>query len=298
MRFDVVTFGSAFVDVYLGSSEFKKIGPALCEVYGGKIDVAKLVITTGGGATNTAVGFERLGFQTAAVCAVGRDHWGLFVRKELKKEGVSPLYIQQNEAPTSYSTILVAEDGGRTALVYRGASSHLSAAQVDWEKLDPGWFYVSSLGGDFNLLARIIRASQKKKIRVALNPGSQEIRAREKLKQFLPHVEVLLVNRTEAAALGKIAGPKVIAVTAGREGASVRVGKKEFKAPAIKVETIEETGAGDAFGSGFVAGIISGLKPQEALKMGLVNGAAVTREFGPKAGLLFAPEINAWLKKL
>lgn len=298
MRFDVVTFGSAFVDVYLASKEFKKSGSLMCQIYGGKIGVEKLVITTGGGATNTAVGFERLGFQTAAVCCVGRDHWGLFVRQELKKEGVSPLYIQQAEAPTSYSTILVDSGGGRTALIYRGASNYTSGAKIEWEKLEPNWFYVSSLGGDFNLLARIIRASQKKKIRVALNPGSQEIKAAAKLKQFLPFVEVLLLNRQEAGLLGKISGPKVVAVTGGRDGASVICDGKIFKAGAVKVKTTEETGAGDAFGSAFVAGIISGLKPREALKMGLINGAAVTTNFGPKAGLLFAPEMAQWMKKL
>ena len=297
MRFDVVSFGSAFVDVYLGSPGFKKVGPALCEVYGGKIDVSKMVMTTGGGATNTAVGFERLGLQTAAVCAVGKDDWGLFVRKELQREGVSPLYVQQVDAPTSYSTILVAADGGRTALVYRGASNELSGSQVEWDKLDPRWFYVSSLGGNFNLLSQIIRQAQKQGIKVALNPGSQEIRAREKLRQFLPHVDVLLLNRQEAEALGRISGPKIIAVTEGKQGASLTSGKKKLKTPAVKVKTVEETGAGDAFASGFVAGIINGLKPETALKMGVLNGAAVTTQFGPKAGLLFATEMNQWLKK-
>lgn len=296
MNFDVVTFGSAFVDVYLPVPDFK--------LSGSKIAVEKVVITTGGGATNTAVGFERLGLQTAAVYCVGVDHWGLFVRQELKREGVSPLYIQQSPEATSYSTILVTPDGGRTALVFRGASNQLAGSQVDWDKLDPKWFYVSSLGGNFDLLARIIRHSQKKKIKIAFNPGSQEIRARDKLKPFLAYLEVLLVNRTEFEALGKVsglpaqAGPKIIAVTNGRQGAGLILGKKVIKVPAVAVKTIEETGAGDAFASGFVAGLINGLKPETALLMGLINGAAVTREFGPKAGLLFAPEMNAWLKKI
>src|SRR3972149_10630433 len=140
MRFNVVTFGSAFVDVYLTSPDFKLLrcrcsptGVAICDVYGAKINVAKMVMTTGGGATNVAVGLERLGLQTGCVCMVGHDDWGLFVRKELRKEGVSPLYIQvDDQAPTSYSTMLVSEAGGRSALVYRGASSQLSWHQVAW----------------------------------------------------------------------------------------------------------------------------------------------------------------------
>jgi ribokinase len=318
MNFSVACFGSAFVDVYLQSPDFKVIragssptGVALCEVYGGKIAVAKMAITTGGGATNVCVGLERLGLQTAAVCAVGDDHWGLFVRQNLKREGVSLLYVQQVDAPTSYSTILVAEDGGRSALVYRGASSQLSWQKVEWDKLDPDWIYISSLGGDFNFLTKIIRHAQEKKISVAFNPGSHEISSLKKLRPFLGYLDVLLVNLQEAAKLtehlpkskdeifadlGKLNIP-IVVVTEGRGGASLVVKRKVKHLPALKVDTVEETGAGDAFASGFMAGIIQGLKPEEALKMGLANGASVTTAFGPKEGLLFTPDMRRWLKK-
>lgn len=318
MKFDVVTFGSAFVDVYLSSDDFKMVktsssptGVAMCEVYGGKLLMKDQVITTGGGATNAAVGFERLGLQTGAVCCVGRDDWGLFIRKELKKEGVSLEYIQQVDEPTSYSTILVGKDGGRSALVYRKASNLLSWHKVEWSKLDPKWFYVSSLGGDLTMLTKIIRVAQDKGIKVALNPGSKEIEAGEKLKSFLPHVDVLLVNREEAAKLCKHEtsnlkaiyrdiskfGAKVVTITDGRKGAVVFQDGELVKLPAKKNKTVEETGAGDAFGCGLVAGLIRELSLKEALKMGVLNGAAVTRYFGPKKGLLFKPEMDKLLKK-
>jgi len=318
MKFDVVTFGSAFVDVYLTSSDFKIIksgksptGVALCEVYGGKIGVEKMVMTTGGGATDTAVGFERLGLETGCVCCVGKDDWGLYVRKELLREGVSPLYIQQVEEHTSYSTILVSKEGGRSALVYRGASNQLSWRKVGWKKLRPRWFYVSSLGGDLNMLAKIVRIAEKKGIKLALNPGSKEIAAREKLKAFLPHVEVLLVNRQEAARLTKNMfknrekilrevsklGAKMVAVTEGRQGATLLVGKKRLVASAIKTKSVEETGAGDAFGCGLTAGLIKGLSLEKALKLGVMNATSVVQHFGPKKGLLFEPDVNRWLKK-
>ncbi|AKM78848.1 MAG: Carbohydrate kinase [Candidatus Beckwithbacteria bacterium GW2011_GWB1_47_15] len=313
MKFDVVVFGSAFVDAYLTSPDFKIVksdksptGVALCEVYGGKVALDKMVMTTGGGATNVAVALERLGLQTAAVCCVGRDDWGLFVRKKLRQEGVSRLYVQQVAEPTSYSTILVSGDGGRSALVYRGASNKLSWQKVEWEKLTPDWFYVSSLGGDLAMLTKIARHAQKQGIRMALNPGSKEIAAGEKLTTFLPHIEVLLLNRQEAASLthhqfasrdeilkdvAKL-GSRVVAVTEGRRGATLVSGKVKLNLPAVKAKTIEETGAGDAFGAGLVAGIIKGFSLEQALKLGLTNGASVTEHFGPKEGLLFEPEIK------
>ena len=88
-----------------------------------------------------------------------------------------------------------------------------------------------------------------------------------------------------------------MAITESKAGAELIVGRKKLKQAAVKVETVEETGAGDAFASGFMTGIINGLKPESALKMGVINGAAVTTAFGPKAGLLFTPEMNQWLKR-
>ncbi|MEA3355087.1 MAG: carbohydrate kinase family protein [Patescibacteria group bacterium] len=307
MKFDVVTFGSAFVDVYLSSDDFK----SMCKVEGGKWTIKNQVITTGGGATNVAVGFERLGLQTAAVCCVGKDDWGLFVRKELKKEGVSLIYVQQVDEPTSYSTILVDKDGGRSALIYRKASNRLAWHKVNWDKLSPEWFYISSLGGDLTMLTKIIRVAQDRKIKVALNPGSKEIEAYDKLIQFLPHVDVLLVNREEAAKLTKHKvgnldaiykdiskfGAKVIAITNGRRGAVVFQEGEMVKMPAEKSKAVEETGAGDAFGCGLVAGLVKGFELKKALKMGLKNGAAVVEHFGPKKGLLFETEMGSILKK-
>lgn len=317
MKFDVVTFGSAFVDVFLESPDFKVVksdkvkgGVALCEVYGGKVAVKQLTITTGGGATNNAVGFERLGLQTAAVCCVGSDDWGLFVRKQLASEGVSPLYVQiDKKAQTSYSTILVADDGGRTVLAYRGASNRLSWAKVDWGKLMARWFHVSSLGGDLALLTKIIRTAQSRKIRVSLNPGNSEL-GMERLRSFLPHLDTLLLNQNEAEKLlgvkGEAAveqklkalGAKRVVITRGRKGAVLwEEGGPVTRQGIYKVKAREETGAGDAFGTGFVGGLLLGHTTQAALKIAAANSASVVTQVGAKAGLLFGPDVNQWLKK-
>jgi len=207
--------------------------------------------------------------------------------------------------------MLVSKEGGRSALIYRKASSQLSWHKVAWKKLNPAWFYVSSLGGDLNLLTKIVRESQAKGIKVALNPGSKEIQAGDKLKKFLPSLEVLLLNRQEAARLTKHEfgnieaivrdvmkmGVKVVAITEGRKGATVVKEGRVVKLPSFKTKNVEETGAGDAFGTGLVAGLIKGYSLDKALKLGLSNGASVVSEFGPKKGLLFATDASKWLAK-
>ncbi len=202
---------------------------------------------------------------------------------------------------TSSSTILVGNDGGRTILVYRAASNLLSWHQVDWDRLDAEWLYVSSLGGDFTLLSRIIRLSKEKAIKVAFNPGSQELDERDKLKKLLPAVDVLIVNKQEALTLLSkrvvnkedliTLGSNLVVLTDGRNGTTVYTANGvTFHQPIIKAKTREETGAGDAFGSSFIAGLLYDLPIEKALRLAACNAAQVVEHIGPKEGLLFLPE--------
>jgi len=321
MKFDVATFGSAFVDVYLKSKGLKRIktnkiktGKALCAQHGAKIAVDELVIASGGGATNNAVAFERLGLQAACVACVGSDHWGLFIKKKLKSEGVSLLYLQESDKNhTSYSNILVSDDGSRTILVYRGASSDLSWYKVDWDRLNARWFHVSSLGGDLALLSKILSTARYKDIPVSINPGSKELKQKERLLGYLDQVKVLFVNQQEAASLTGVSfkdeekikeklsklGPEWVVMTKGRKGsvAIKKGGEEEYKMGIFKVETIEETGAGDAFGSGFVAGQLLDYSVKDCLKLGAANAASVTTKMGCKEGLLWAPDIEKVMRR-
>lgn len=320
LKFDVATFGSAFVDVYLKSKGLKRIetnkvktGKALCAPHGAKIGVDELVIASGGGATNNAVAFERLGLQAACVSGVGKDHWGLFIKKKLRSEGVSLLYLQESDKHhTSYSNILVSDDGSRTILVYRGASNDLSWYKVDWNRLNARWFHVSSLGGDLALLSKILSTARHKDIPVSLNPGSAELKQKESLLRFLDQVKVLFVNKQEAANLTGIGlkdeekikknlqklGQEWVVMTKGRKGSmAISRDGEMHKMGIFKVKTIEETGAGDAFGSGFVAGQLLEYSIPDCLKLGAANAASVTTKIGPKEGLLWKPEIKEWFKK-
>src|SRR3989344_6551663 len=99
--YDVITIGTASRDVFLQSEAFKifkdpehlkKIGfpegEAQCFALGGKLEIEKPVLTTGGGATNAAVTFARQGFKTAAIIKVGHDEDGDALVSELRLEGV------------------------------------------------------------------------------------------------------------------------------------------------------------------------------------------------------------------
>ena len=316
MKFDVVTFGSAFHDVYITSDEFKlqksDEGVLLCEGYGKKVIVKERVATTGGGATNAAVCLERLGLRTAIVACLGTGHWGRMVKSQLKDEGVSLLYLQSViDKPTSSSIALVGRDGGRTVLVHRAASDCLSWHHVDWKRLNAQWAFVTSLGGDLDFLAKLTRWTREKGVKLAFNPGRKEIKKRSAVKKLLKYVAVLIMNRQELCEFlevgvnDEISSEQILAlqaniimITDGKKGCRVYTQDgKEFFQKATPVKPVEETGAGDSFGSTFVAGLIKGMSIPDCLQMAAFNASEVVQAIGPKNGLLFWPEMKKRMKK-
>ena len=316
--FDVISFGSAVLDVFVKSPELKILktdkvftGEALIVPYGAKCEVEKLVVTSGGGGTNTAVGFARLGLKAAVVARCGWDFAGKLIRKELKKEKVDDsLLVQIEGEETDYSTILIGPGGNRTILVYRGGT-RLEKSVINWSRLKTRWFFIASLEGNLSLLAELLKFAQKNKIKVAINPGRREIGKRKKLLSLLSKVDVLIINREEAAKLvgEEYFDPKVfqkaalvseglIAVTKGKDGVVLFDQKDNLLVSGgFKTEMADATGAGDGFGVGFVSGLIKGWSLEKALKLGVSNGAAVVTEIGAKAGLLYEKNLHNWLKK-
>ena len=307
MKYDVVTFGSAILDVFLESPDFQIVKPVknsfsqsfLQIPYGVKSEVENLVMTSGGGGTNTAVGFSRLGLKSAVVARCGWDFAGKIIRTEIKKEKVSDQFLAQQEGEkTDYSTILVGPDGNRTILVWRGGT-RLENQMIDWSSLNSFWFYISSLEGNLDLLAEIIGFAQKNHIKVALNPGKREIKEKESLKKLL-NVDVLLLNQEEAKLLGDLSFLKktIIALTEGEKGIKFFDPQKGWgEMEAFKVKMVDQTGAGDGFGCGFVSGLFKGFDLGKALRLGVANGASVVGKIGAKEGLLKEMEANFWLEK-
>src|SRR3989344_4869800 len=109
--FDIVSIGSATRDVFLGVDDFKRIkspdfstGEALCLPYASKLEIKKMVFTSGGGGTNAAITFARQGFKTACISVVGNDFNGEELLSGLAKEGVETKYFQKHDDDfTAYS---------------------------------------------------------------------------------------------------------------------------------------------------------------------------------------------------
>lgn len=295
MMYDIISIGSAVLDGLLKSSQF----PLGMKHVGGKIEVDEMVLVSGGGGTNTAAGFSRMGLKTACVARFGDDLFGQYLLKDLEKESFDKKYLIPRKGDnTDYSTILVNPDGSRTILVYRG-KTRIEETLFPWKALEETkWLYIASIEGNVDLLTKVIEKAVSQGVLVALNPGSRELKEKEKLQDLFPKVEALILNREEAEMFGTEeiinSGTKVVVVTNGKQGAKLFSAEKKLFAESFSGPALDETGAGDAFSSGFVSGLVKGYPLEKALKLGMSNGHSVVTKLGGKEGLLYENEIDLW----
>ena len=314
-NYDVVSIGSAVLDIFMKSDKFRVVqsgdipgGIAMCEVYGGKMEVEEVQIVSGGGATNTAVSFARKELKAAVIAEMGNDPQSLLVHKDLEEDQVDTRFLVQEQGETTaVSVVLIAEDGGRSIMVHRGAAAMLTKQDLPLEDIETRWVHISSLGGNMDLLKTILMWAKAKKVRVSLNPGLKEIKHKEKLLPLLPMVEILFVNRDEAKELWGIdysdeslwksmqslPGAYVSVITDGARGGKVSAnGKVSFYEGEKVKKVVDTTGAGDAFASGMIAAVLYGKTYEQAVLWGIKNATSVLHYVGAKKGLLTLSEIN------
>ncbi len=318
--FDVISIGSATRDAFLISKEFRFIrsdefptGVGECVSFGSKIELDKLVLTTGGGATNSATTFARLGLKSAIITKLGDDSSGGEVLAQLKADQVDASMVRTVKGgETAYSSILTAENGERSILVNRGVAKTFTDTDIPWKKLKTKWIYLTSLGGNYALALKIAKQAKAHGAKIFYNPGYEEVK--RGLKAFEPirkQIDVLSLNLEEAQRLTgletrdiktlahKIAGPGMtLLLTDGQNGAYGISGDETWFIRPRAVKVVSRTGAGDAFGSGVVAGLISGWSLPDAMRLGLQNAESVIKYYGAKRGILSKLPTPTSLKKI
>ena len=319
-RFDIITIGSATLDVFLKSrailphkDEHYLRGEALCFDLGSKNEIEKIYLATGGGATNAAVAFSRQGFRSACISRIGSDEFGEEIIRKLKQEKVNTSFIQKDKRPESgYSTIITTTNGSRVVLVRRGVANKISAKEIPFSQITTKWFYISSLGGSTALLKKIFSFAEKNNIKIAFNPGHNELElGLKKLEWFIKKSDIFLLNQDEAAELTKINFQKekeilkrlserckdILIMTKGKDGVSVVANNKLYLAGIPKSPIVERTGAGDAFGSGFLSGILHSKGDIEyAIQLATANATSVVQYYSAKTGLLKKGDFGKYKK--
>ena len=309
--YDVITTGSALVDIFVdtGLKEIKgKKRGLIAYPAGAKIAVQDLKFSIGGGGTNTAVAFSRLGLKTAYLGKIGNDEAAKQILDLLKKEKIN-FVGKQKDCISGHSIVLDSFEHHRTILTYKGPSDELKFDEINLNKLKTKWIYFASAMKDtFKTQEKLAEFAEKKGIKIAFNPSEYEVEQGARyLKKILTKTNVLILNRNEASILTKKKdmkkilfglirlGPDAVCVTDGNKMIYAYDGCEIFTLKPHNIKLAETTGAGDAFASGFVACLIKGKDIPFAMKVGLVNSESVVQHYGAKNILLTWDEV---LKKI
>lgn len=302
----ILSIGAATQDVFLSNSpEFRLISMAENQdvvefQLGSKIDIQNIYISSGGGATNAATTFARQGLISSFMGVVGEDSSGEQILKMLDGESIDTSRVEFSKRfNTDYSTIILAPNGERTILTYRGASEHIYAENFELKYGEFDWIYVSNLAGRFDALLKIFKEAIKKGAKIAWNPGKKELQEPEKVRALLQDVDILIVNKEEASLIFEgISSEELVrnacsfvevailtdganGVWAASDGKIIRAGMYE------DVPSLDRTGAGDAFGSGFVSQWAQGADIKESILFASANSTSVIQYMGAKKGILY-----------
>ncbi len=235
------------------------------------------------------------------IAKIGSDATGQEVLSDLRTRKISTRFlVRSSHGTTGYSTILLTPHSDRTALVYRGVSSSFTFADVPWQMLRSRWLFVTSLAGNMKLLKRIFEAARARGIQIACNPGVGELCfGIDTFRAYCGAVDVLIINRDEASLLAggardiikirhalRVHFQNSVIVTDGKRGAYYWDQSRFYFAPTRRVKVVNSTGAGDAFGSGFISGILRWQDPARALQLATLNAMGTIQHMGAKKGLL------------
>ena len=323
MKYDVITIGDAFEDVFVrpGKINIKKdhsftSGSGFCFEVGEKVPLENVDYEIGGSACNAAVGFSRIGLGVSLVSVVGDDTPAEKILSRLETENVDAKNISiDKKSKTNFSVIFRLKEN-RTIFVYHGLDDY---GKLRLKKnLKPDWIFLAPIGENIEGLERdIVAKVSERGAKFAWNPGAVQIqKGAGRFKNLLRNTSILLLNREEAIEFASYPvkpqdnlvfsklhsfGPKLVVVTNGREGARAYDGRNYYSIPAIKnITKADPTGAGDSFTVGFLSKLIIDKWQDDsnvdlvsgALKWGISNSSSVIQEIGAQKGLLNQDQIE------
>jgi len=306
----LVSLGSALQDIYLVDGDdfiakpdgkqaiFGKL------IVGSKVDIDTISYEVGGGGTNVAVSFARHGHKATFIGNIGDDIAGQAVMDCLKKEGINRRYVSTVKSSTGCSIILLdRRSGERTILTHRGASAKFANLDPNvLSRIRPSWLYVTSLKGDLKTLEKFIKKAKSLNTKIMFNPGELELKQKHELLKILPKIDILLLNKREASELvpgvlltellDKLRNyVQTVIITDGQMGTIATDGKETLRLGLYEdLKVKDTTGAGDAFGSGFLAHFAAGNSFEDSLIFAAANSTFVVSKLGAKTGILTGRE--------
>ena len=257
----------------------------------------KTSLAAGGSAANAINGLAKLGVDCGFIGKIGPDEMGKFFSDDMKASGIQPLLIQ-SQTESGRAVALVSPDSERTFATYLGASVELSDVDLK-PKNFAGFDYLHIEGylvQNHALIEKALRLAKDAGLQVSLDLASYNV-VEENLaflqEMSKKYVDILLANEDEARAFTGEEDPEkaldiiadtvdIAIVKVGKNGSFIKKDGIKYRIGIIEVLSLDTTGAGDLYASGFIYGLMNGLSLDKAGDIGAVLSGNVIEVIGAK----------------
>jgi hypothetical protein len=304
-NFDVIVFGPVFCDLTFTGL------PGLPQL--GKEHFADDLTVTLGGSGIVAAGLRRLGLKVGLIANLGSDRFSKILWSLLEEHDIDRSLIQRHPDPLNQVTVALSYPEDRAfvtlfeepdtpvdleRIVSHASARHFHISSVLTSLAAPGAVQLfnktgATVSADPGWDEDALRSPQVLSAYKSLDfflPSESELRhmARENdLKQAMKKMDALLNARA-------------LIVKQSTQGVCAYLPKRgeTLSLPALKLEAVDTTGAGDAFDAGFIYGCLQGAPLQDCMAYGVVCGGLTTTIRGGTKGFPTIEEMKKWREKL
>jgi ribokinase len=272
----IVVVGSLNMDVVA-------VAPRI-PVAGETIIGSKFFTTPGGKGANQAYAAAKLAGSLAMVGRVGDDEFGRQMRENLASVGCGIEGVRAVPGASGVALIAVAESGENCIVVVPGANHSLSPADVG-NVFDGCAVALLQLETPIETVIAAARFARQRNARVILDPAPAPESGLP--RELLESVDILTPNETEAAILAdslEAQSPRAIILKLGERGCELRSGGKSICIPAIRVNAVDTTAAGDVFNAALAVALSEGAELEAACRFAVKAAAVSVTRLGAQSG--------------
>ena len=273
-------------------------------------------IFTGGKGFNQATAAARLGAEVALIGSIGSDPFGDLLRTAIKNESINSRFItRRTDIGTGIATIVVEPDGDNSIIVVPRANMALTTADIDAaaDCIADADVLLLQLETPIAASERAAAIAKQHGATVVLNPAP----AQPLPDSLLGSVDILTPNQSETELLsgmrvnnqdtaGRAAETlrqrigdsenSAVVLTLGEQGTLMLTETKSELVPALSVDPVDTTGAGDAFCGALATALASGEHLQSAVKFANAAGAAAVTVIGATPSMPTRTKVERLLK--
>ena len=297
----ILVIGSSNTDMTVRSATLPKPGET---VLGGDFRMGP-----GGKGANQAVAARLLGGEVTFVCKLGRDMFGEGASKHYESCGLDTSKILWSDKPSGVALITVDSKAENSIVVASGANADMTVTDIDSvaDIIKSSGILLLQLELPMDAVVHAAEIAYNAGVQVVLNPAPAAVLPAELLKC----VSILIPNETEASAISGIdinnfetaaaaaerlkgMGVREVIITMGSRGSVVCDGDCTF-VPAVKVNAVDTTAAGDTFCGGVCVALSEGKDLLEAVKFATAASSIAVQRPGAQDSIPNRCEVDKLL---